>query len=399
LSTTKPETLFNTIIVRLGGEIGIKSAWTRGTYEKRLIQNIKATLKHYNIAYNAIFRQQGRIYIKTSQAQQAALKLTKAFGISSLSPASQTTSKLDDITTLALRHAKQKLRKQNTFAVKCKRVGKHPYTSREVCQQIGQKILEAYPELQPKVNLTSPDITIGIEIRETQAYVYTETIPASDGLPIGTQPKIVALIKPDLNSPVACWLTMKRGCPFVPVYLIENQNHNENAIKLVKEICKTLSEWSMGHLTKLYLVPHSQNLKTLKEKIQPHLVNILNKRLIYRITAQIAQKEKALGIVTGETIKEKPPYSLRHFQLQDQATRDYPIHRPLIGLTNFEIEKLAQNIGIQKVLTIKPEKPEVVKLRQMVLPTLKEVEAAESRLNIKEMIDKTTAQIETITYK
>jgi thiamine biosynthesis protein ThiI len=397
LSTAKPETLFDTVIVRLGGEIGIKSAWTRRTYERRLTQNIKATLKHHNIPFDAVFRQQGRIYIKTSHAQEAALKLTKVFGISSLSPASQTTSKLRDITILALRHAQQKLRKRKAFAVKCKRVGTHPYTSREVCQQIGQKILETYPELQLEVNLRNPDTTIGIEIRENQAYVYTETIPAPDGLPTGTQPKTIALIKPDLNSPVACWLTMKRGCPFVPVHFMENQNHSQNATKQVKEICRTLSEWSIGHPTKLYLVPHSQNLKTLKEKTPPHIAEILNKRLIYRITAQIAQEEKARGIVTGETIKEKPHYALRRFQLQDQATREYPIHRPLVALTNHEIEKLANHVGIPKIPITKPEKRETAKPEEKALPTLREVEAAENRLKIKEMIDKTTAQIRTVT--
>jgi thiamine biosynthesis protein ThiI len=397
LSTAKPKTLFDTVIVRLGGEIGIKSAWTRRTYERRLTQNIKATLKHHNIPYDAVFRQQGRIYIRTSHAQQAAHKLTKVFGISSLSPASQTTSKLEDITILALRHAQQKLRRQTTFAVKCKRVGTHPYTSREVCQQIGQKILETHPELQLEVNLRNPDTTIGIEIRENQAYIYTETIPAPDGLPIGTQPKIVALIKPDPNSPVACWLTMKRGCPFVPVHFTENQNHNQNTTKQVKEICKTLSEWSIGHPTKLYLVPHSQNLKTLNQETPPHIAEILNKRLIYRITAKIAQKEKAQGIVTGETIKEKPHHALRRFQLQDQATQDYPIHRPVIGLTNHEIKKLANQIGIRKIPTTKPERHETAKPKEKALPTLKEVEAAENRLKIKEMIDKTMKQIKTTT--
>jgi len=389
LSLAKPQTLFDIVIVRLGGEIGIKSAWTRRIYEKRLIQNIKATLKHHNTPYKAVIRQQGRIYIKTSQAQKAAQKLTKVFGISSLSPATQTTSKLEDITAKSLGLAKQKLKKQNSFAVRCKRVGTHPYTSREVCQQVGRQILEAFPKLQLKVNLTNPDVTIGIEIRENQAYIYTETIPAPDGLPLGTQPKTIALIKPDLNSPVACWLTMKRGCPSVPVYFSENKN--ETAIKEVKNICKTLFEWSIGHPTKLHIIPHNQNLTTLKQKSPPHLLDIINKRLIYRITAHIAQKEKAEAVVTGETIGEKPHQTLRCFRIQDQAIQDYPIHRPLTGLTRTEIKELAQKIGIQKALNTKPKK------REAVLPTLKEVEAIENKLNIQKMIDTALQKLETLT--
>lgn len=391
----KPRIIFDIVIVRLGGEIGIKSAWTRRTYEKRLIKNIKATLKHHNIPYEAVIRQQGRIYIKTSQAQEAAINLTRVFGISSLSPASQTTSELEDITAQSLLLAKQKLKKRNSFAVKCKRVGTHPYTSRDICQHVGRQILEAFQRLQLKVNLTNPDIAIGIEIRENNAYIYTETIPGPDGFPVGTQPKTVALIKPDLNSPVACWLTMKRGCPSVPVYFSENQN--KTAIKQVENICKALFEWSIGHPTKLYLIPHNQNLVMLKRRCPPHLLDIINKRLIYRLTAQIAEKENAEAIVTGETIKEKPHRTLRCFRIQDQAIQDYPIHRPLIGLTNAEIKKLAQEIGIQKALTTKPKKREAIKTTEAILLTLKEVEATESKLNIQKMINTTLKQLETVT--
>lgn len=390
-----PEALLETVIVRLGGEIGIKSAWTRRTYEKRLIQNIKSTLKHHNIPYENIIRQQGRIYIKTSQAKKVALKLTKVFGISSLSPTSQTTSKLGDITTQSLKLAKRKLQKQNSFAVKCKRVGTHPYTSRDICQQIGQEILKVFQKLQLKVNLTNPDIVIGIEIRQNNAYIYTDTIAAPDGLPIGTQPKTIALLKTDLNSPVACWLTMKRGCPSVPAYFSENQN--KTAIKQVKNICKALFEWSIGHTTKLYLIPHNQNLIILKQKCPAHLLDIIEKRLIYRIAAHIAEKEKAEAIITGKTIGEKPYQTLRHFKLQDQAIRDYPIHRPLTGLNSAEIKKLAQRIGIPKASTAIPKKSQAIIPRKAALPMLREVEATEKKLNMQKMINVAIEQLETVT--
>ena len=390
-----PEARFDTVIVRLGGEIGIKSAWTRRTYEKRLIRNIKATLKHHNIPYENIIRQQGRIYIKTSQTKKAALKLTKVFGISSLSPTSQTTSRLEDITAQSLKLAKRKLQKQNSFAVKCKRVGTHPYTSRDICQQIGQEILEVFQKLQLKVNLTNPDNVIGIEIRQNNAYIYTDIIAAPDGLPIGTQPKTIALIKPDMNSPVACWLTMKRGCPSVPVYFSENQN--KTAIKQAKNICKALFEWSIGHTTKLYLIPHNQNLIMLKQKCPPYLLGIIEKRLIYRIASHIAEKEKAEAIVTGETIGEKSYQTLRHFKLQDQAIRDYPIHRPLTGLNSAEIKKLAHRIGIPKALTTTPKKSQAIIPKEAALPTLREVEVTEKKLNIQKMINATIEQLETVT--
>jgi thiamine biosynthesis protein ThiI len=395
LSHHKSQTPFDTVIVRLGGEIGIKSTWTRRTYEKRLIQNIRAALKHYKLPFEAVVRQQGRIYIKTSQAQQVSEKLTRVFGIASLSPAIKTSSHLEDITTKAISLAKQKLGKHNAFAVKCKRVGEHPYTSHEVCKHVGQKILDSFPELQPKVNLTHPDITIGIEIRENQAFLFADTVHASDGLPVGTQPKIIALIESSIYSPVACWLTMKRGCPAVPVHFDESQG--QTAIQQVQGVCKTLFEWSIGHPTNLYIVPHRQNLSLLKQECPEHLLEIVNKRLIYHIAARIAEKERAEAIITGETIREKPRQALRRFKLQDQAVKSYPIHRPVIGLTKTEIQEYAQKIGIPEALIKNLEEHKAIKPKEERVPTLGEVEAVEKGLNLNRMIETAIKQIEIVT--
>jgi len=397
LTLDKSRVLFDNVIVRLGGEIGIKGVWTKRIYERRLIRNIKATLRHHSISYDAVLRRKGRIYVKTNQAQKAAGRLTRVFGISSLSPASQTTGKLEDITCHSLSVATQSLRKQSSFAVRCRRVGTHPYTSREVCEHIGRQILESFPKLQLTVNLNSPSVTLGIEIREDQAFIFTDIISAADGLPIGTQPKAIIVVKPDQNSPVACWLTMKRGCPSVPAYF--NQNQDKSPVRHMRKVCGALFEWSIGHPAKLYIIPHSENLAKLKSKCAPRLLEIVSKRLIYRLAAHIAEKERAEAIVTGETIDENPCETLRYFRLQDQATPDYPIYRPLAGLTDAEIKKLARKIGIQRALSAKPEQSGAPKPRETVLPTLKEVEAAEDKLPISKMIGTTLQKLETTIIK
>jgi thiamine biosynthesis protein ThiI len=395
LTKGKSQVTFDTVIVRLGGEIGIKSAWTRRAYERRLVQNVKASLRHYGLPFETVVRRQGRIYIKTSRAPQVAEKLTRVFGISSLSPAIQTTSELEAIAEQAINLAKQKLCRQNSFAVKCRRVGVHPYTSHEVCEHVGQKILDSLSELQLEVDLRSPDVTIGIEIRENQAFIFTEHISASDGLPVGTQPKIIALLKLDVYSPVACWLTMKRGCPPVPVHF--NENGNRETVRRVKAICKKVFEWSIGHSKRLYLVPYSQSLALLRQECPSHLLEVVSKRLIYRIASHIAEKEKAEAIVSGETIIGNPPLALRCFKLQDQAVENYPVHRPLIGLTESEIQTYARKIEIPEALAAKPERNEMRRLTEEPLPTLNEIEAVEEKLNLQKMIDAVLKQIETIT--
>src|SRR3989304_6825026 len=110
------ELRYDTVVVRFGGEIGIKADWTRRLYERRLITNIKAVLREHVISYSAFVRKFGRLYIKTKQAEETAEKLTRDFGISSLSPALETTSDLNDILNVSTRLAASGFKKAKSFA-------------------------------------------------------------------------------------------------------------------------------------------------------------------------------------------------------------------------------------------------------------------------------------------
>jgi len=111
----------DSVIVRYGGELGIKGAWTRNAYERRLRKNIKTVLKHYAISYRKIIRKYGRLFLKTSLTTESSTKLARVFGISSLSPALETTSKLEDII-------------DRTSKILS---GKGDYTDRELVEDIG----------------------------------------------------------------------------------------------------------------------------------------------------------------------------------------------------------------------------------------------------------------------
>ncbi|MDH5438796.1 MAG: THUMP domain-containing protein, partial [Candidatus Bathyarchaeota archaeon] len=182
---------FDSVIVRYGGELGIKGAWTRRFYERRLLKNIKSVLKRYEILYNRIIRKHGRLFLKTSLTTESSKKLARVFGVSSLSPALETTSKLDEIVDKSVFLAGLILREENTFAVKCRRVGHHPYTSTDVCREVGRRVLDAFPERCLTVNLKRPDETLGVEVRNDQAFVYSMVVEGAGGLPLGTQPRVV----------------------------------------------------------------------------------------------------------------------------------------------------------------------------------------------------------------
>ena len=126
---------FDSVIVRFGGEIGIKGKWTRRTYEKLLLKNMKKVLKHYGISHGKIIHKSGRIYINTKCAHETASKLTRVFGVSSVSPAVETTAEMNEVVQKAVELAKKTLKSGSSFAVRCHRVGKHSYSSMDICKE------------------------------------------------------------------------------------------------------------------------------------------------------------------------------------------------------------------------------------------------------------------------
>ena len=194
------------IIIRYS-EIALKAKATRTYFEKKLIKNIKNALKKKQIS-NIVKKEYGRIYIHTSQINESIATLKKIFGIVSVSPAFQTKSKIGSMSQLSINILKEKLTNEKTFALRVTRTGKHDFTSQDAAIKIGNEIVKA---TNANVDLTKPDIELFIEIRNENAYIFTERIRGAGGLPLGTQGKVLALIdKP--KSILAAWYLMRRGC-------------------------------------------------------------------------------------------------------------------------------------------------------------------------------------------
>jgi thiamine biosynthesis protein ThiI len=238
-------TELDSVIVRFGGEIGIKSEWTRCNYEKLLLKNIRSVLNHYTVAYREILRKRGRIYVRTENALEVASKLTRVFGISSVSPAKETISEKGEIMQTAFELAKATIKKGSSFAVRCRRIGMHDYSSMEVCKAVGERILIGLKSRKLHVDLTNPEFKINIEVRDAAAYVFFQTLQGPGGFPTSSQSKVVCLLSGGIDSPVACWLAMKRGCTIVPVYLDSTPLTDRTTTDKALEIAKRLFEWSI----------------------------------------------------------------------------------------------------------------------------------------------------------
>lgn len=375
----------DTVIVRLSGEIGVKSEWTRRTYERQLIKNMKQELSSKNLKPGAIVRARGRIYVRTASAAETAKALTKVFGISSVSPAKQTTSALSDISATTLEMANSAIGEKVTFAVRCHRVGTHPYKSQEVCRSLGEQILNSLKSRSPKVNLTSPDATLTVEIRDKEAYVYTESMPASGGFPLGTQAKTVCLLSGGIDSPVACWLTMKRGSAPIPVYVDNSPYTDERTRQRAIDTAKKLIQWSTGHIRKIYIIPNGENIKAIQEKAPKRFTCLLCKRLMYRIAEHVAETENAYGIVTGEAIGEQASQTMHNLFAIDEAAKIYPIHRPLLGFDKLETEAIARKISTYEISIMKAKGCTAAPAMPSTQAKLKAVKAAEENLEMEAM--------------
>jgi len=386
----------DTIIVRYGGEIGVKGEWTRRAQEKLLLKNIKKVLKHHEISFTEIKRQRGRIYLKTEEVEKAVGKLVKVFGISSLSPAIQTTSQIGDIVELCLGVAREKLKPEQSFAVRCRRVGIHPYASIDVCREVGRQILNELSSLKLYVNLENPQTEINIEVRDDLAFVFTEIVKGVGGFPLGSQKKLVGLLSGGIDSAVACWLVMKRGCPVVPIYFDNAPFTDETTLNRAVEVAKILGEWSIGFEKKMYIVPNGKNLAIIIDYAPRNLTCILCKRIMYRVAERIAEIENAEGIVTGEAIGEQASQTIHNLKVLNMAVGQYPIHRPLLGFDKNETEQLARKIGTYNVSIKKAAACTAVPEKPATQAKIEEVEKAESIIGISRMVEESINNLKTI---
>jgi len=382
--------IYDSVIVRFGGELWIKRPWTRKLYERRLVRNIKNVLKHYDIPYDQIVRRHGRLLLKTGSAVEVAQKLARIFGISSVSPALEVgSSRLEDVVDRSVFFAGHVLKEGNAFAVRCRRVGDHSYSSLDVCRVVGRRILEEFGEKRNlTVDLEGPDVRFGVEVRDDEAFIYSDVVEGVGGMPLGTQPKVAGLLSGGIDSAVACWLVMKRGCPLVPIYFDNTPYTDKSTTERALEVANVLFDWAVGFPGRIYVVAHGENLKEIIENCSRRLTCLLCKRMMYRVAERLAETVGAEGIVTGEAIGEQASQTLANLRVLNQAAQKYPIHRPLLGFDKAETERIARKIGTYETSSRKAKGCTAAPKKPATMATLEEVTQAEKKLEIEKMVEK-----------
>lgn len=337
---------YNLIIARYG-EVGLKSSKVRSRFEKKLVKNIKVAIDC------EVDRNQGRIYIFPQVFDDAIKNLNRVFGIVSYSPAISTYTDFDDIDKTLGDYVEklicENILDENTkFAIRCRRVGDHDFSSQEMAAYCGGVVRK---RILAPVDLTNPDLTIFIEVRGEDTFIYHEKILGPGGLPLGTQGKVVCLVSSGIDSPVAAYLMMKRGCEVIALYCDNAPFTSQEALNNYNKLIDQLQNYAAGVPIKKRVVKYGDYLQKAKEDASEKMTCILCKSGMYKIAEMLANKMGALAIVDGSSVGQVASQTLNNI-LTTRYGVDMPVLSPLIGLDKTEITKIAEEIGTFEISKI-----------------------------------------------
>ncbi|WP_407415494.1 tRNA uracil 4-sulfurtransferase ThiI [Methanobrevibacter sp.] len=335
------------LIVARYGEVGLKSTKVRSRFERKLVKNIKAAIDC------DVDRNQGRIYIFPQNFDEAVNNLNRVFGIVSYSPAISTYSNFEDIDKTLGGYvenlaSENMIDEKTKFAIKCRRVGDHDFTSQEMAAFCGGVVRKRV--LAP-VDLTNPDLTIFVEVRGDDTFIYHEKIPGPGGLPLGTQGKVVCLVSSGIDSPVAAYLMMKRGCEVIALYCDNDPFTSQMALENYNKLIDQLQNYAAGVPIKKRIVKYGDYLQKAKNDAPEKMTCVLCKSGMYKIAEKLANKMGALAIVDGSSVGQVASQTLDNI-LATRYGVDMPILSPLIGLDKAEITKIAEEIGTFEISKI-----------------------------------------------
>ncbi len=330
------------LVILRYAELSLKGG-NRREYIRRLRQNVRSCLAEHNMEgrVESVHR---RLYVWTDQVDAAVQHLVRVFGLSSLSPAVAVPRDLSAIIAEGVRQAREAGGGPRvSFRVRVKRADKtFPHTSPEVERLVGRAILGS---VGGTVDLSDDaDITIGIEISRKRAMVFHCTMPGFGGFPVGVEGRVVALISGGIDSPVAAWMMMKRGCGVIPVHFAQNEVEKRKALDNVEMLRRYSYGWKLRPIIEDHKEAIADALEGLRRVNACRWTCIFCKRALLLRASHIAEEFGAHAIVMGDSLGQVASQSLANLEAISREIPK-PILRPLIGMEKLEIIDLAQRIG------------------------------------------------------
>ena len=385
----------NDIILLKLGEIVLKGL-NRKSFEQKLVSNVRRRLAH--IGKFRVYCLQSTVYVEAAEDgadMDAAFEaLQKVFGIVKLSRAAACEKDKDAIAKLAIDYLRDDMLRAKSFKVESKRSDKSfPMTSVELSQYVGGELNEAYPNVE--VDVHDPELVVNIEVRDLAAYVHAAPVPGAGGMPVGCNGVAVTLLSGGIDSPVSSYMIAKRGVRLIPLHFFSFPYTSEQAKEKVIELGNMLTEYC-GRMT-LEIAPFTHIQEEIRDKCPEEYFTLIMRRFMMRIAERIAKENNAKAIVTGENLGQVASQTMEAMA-STQAVIDLPVLQPLIGMDKEEIVRMARKIGTFETSILPYEDcctvftPKHPRTR----PKLKDVENAESALDVDALVEEAVNGIERV---
>lgn len=323
------------------GEVFLKSEPVKRRFISIMTRNIRLALEAEGLSHQ-IEAPRGRILISGDEPERIAEVVTRTFGVVSVSVCKMTTPDIAGISAAAVEHAERHLRPGISFAVRARRSGVEGFSSQELAAAVGAAVLARIPGAT--VNLTAPEYEIFVEAREFGGIVYDEKAEGPGGLPYGTQGEVMALLSAGIDSPVASWLMMRRGCLMVHIHMGSGRFFGADSERCVLRNHARLSLWVLGHPLDLLIIDMEPFFDVITALREPRYRCILCKRFMLRVAGILARERGSYALVNGDNLGQVASQTLANMAVVSPAA-GIPVLRPLIGFDKDEVVGRARAIG------------------------------------------------------
>ena len=383
----------NRIVLVRYGEIILKGM-NRPVFESLLVKNIKKALSDecpLNIHWA-----QATIYIEPeddSCVESIVEKLKKVFGIVSIVVAYPAQKDIDNLEEVLKNNFASELSAASTFKVIAKRSDKTFHmTSPQICEEIGGRLLEAFPNLT--VDVHNPEINVYVEIREN-GYVHLDRILGAGGMPSGSNGKAMLLLSGGIDSPVAGYMIGKRGVYLEAVHFFSYPYTSDRAKDKVLELAKELAAYT-GSL-KVHVVPFTDIQLQIRDKCPEEHLTLVMRRFMMQISQRLAERRGCSALITGESIGQVASQTMGALAVTDDAVT-MPVFRPLIGMDKEEIVEISRKIGTYETSILPYEDCCTVftPRHPSTKPKLEKILLSQSKLDVERLINEAVEGTETL---
>lgn len=376
------------------GEIILKGL-NRPIFEDMLLKNIKYRLR--DLGKTRLRKAQAAIYVEVENGDidQMCRRLQCVFGIVSVSRVACCEKEMEAIRRLAAEQVR--LSGAGSFKVESKRSDKRfPLKSPQISADVGGYVFENLPGI--RVDVHNPDVTLRVEVRDTECYVYCQKLPGAGGMPTGTNGRGTLLLSGGIDSPVAGYMVAKRGVALNAVHFHSYPYTSERARDKVIALARLLSRYC-GTI-ELYVVPFTECQLAINENCPADEGTIIMRRMMARIAQRIAEKTGSQALITGESLGQVASQTIDSLAVTN-AGLSLPVFRPLIGMDKDEIVSIARKIDTFET-SIQPYEDcctVFVARHPKTRPVLADIEQSEQALDWHRLINEAADRAELVTVR